>query len=142
MPLTAALPRQRSVLLVDDSSDDVELMRLAIGEIGWKPQLAVAVDGVEAMIDLARKVEANRLPDAVIIDLNMPRVNGWELLAYLGHAGYERVRRVVLTSSAIAEHHRAALELGATRCFVKPYTFEDLLGVVAGIRAAIEAPAA
>ena len=142
MPLTASLPRQRSLLLVDDSSDDLELMRLAFAEIGWRPQLAVAVDGVEAMIELARKVEANRLPDAVIIDLNMPRVNGWELLAYLGHGEYERVRRLVLTSSAIADHHRAALQLGASRCFVKPHAFADLLEVARGIRAAVgDAPA-
>jgi DNA-binding response OmpR family regulator len=142
MPLTASLPRQRSLLLVDDSGDDLELMRLAIREIGWKPQLAVALDGVEAMIALARNVEAHHLPDAVIIDLNMPRVNGWELLAYLGHREYERVRRVVLTSSSVDDHHRAALQLGATRCFAKPHGFAELLAVMRAIRATVEdAPA-
>ncbi|MBA3846828.1 MAG: response regulator [Planctomycetes bacterium] len=125
----------RSVMLVDDNIGDVNLMRLAIEEIGWGVHVTAAADGLDALAFL----DGDVVPDLMVIDLNMPRMNGWELLdRMLEDDGLRDIRRVVLTSSPVPDDASRALALGAERCFVKSPNFHGLVATARQIRVMME----
>src|SRR5262245_29087141 len=94
------------ILLVDDNADDVELTQLAFEKLGLDVDVVVARDGVEALDYLFGTGahagrDPSRLPSLVLLDLKMPRLDGFSVLERI--RGEERTRYlpvVVLTSSA------------------------------------------
>ncbi len=119
------------VLLVEDSDADVELLRAAFAEALPAAELRVAWNGEEA---LAVLLDPDRppLPDLILLDLNLPRVGGLEVLQAVRAAGEPGVRRlpivVLSTSDAPADVHRA-YELGANAYVPKPFDVDELLRV-------------
>ncbi len=90
------------LLLVDDNRGDSDLFTLAVEEAGWQPDLAVAEDGIAALRLLEAACRDGTTPDLAIIDLNMPRMNGWELLARMREIdACQSIHRVILTSSPV-----------------------------------------
>jgi CheY-like chemotaxis protein len=71
----------RTVLCVDDDADDREMVCVTIGEIDPSLQVIHAEDGIEALGYLAKAKELNTLPCLVILDINMPRMDGKQALA-------------------------------------------------------------
>ncbi|WIG58355.1 MAG: Signal transduction histidine kinase CheA [Ktedonobacterales bacterium] len=116
----------RSYLLVVDDSPSVR--RVVSGMLkahGWEVQ--TARDGVEALDLIARQT-----PAAVLLDIEMPRMDGYELLATVrSQEQYANLPMIVLTSRAAAKHHQRAIQLGANEYVVKPYQDEDLLNIIA-----------
>ncbi len=109
-------PRPIAILLVEDNPGDARLVREALKSAGIDSLLTVARDGEEAL-DLLRgarpAVEAVR-PDLILLDLNLPRKDGRELLAEIKQdPSLQRIPVVVLTSSAAAQDIRTAYELQA-----------------------------
>ena len=98
--------RLRHILLVDDNSDDNFIHERAIRKSGLGASVAVCRDGQDAL-DYLQGVEAYadaevRHPELVLLDINMPRVNGWEFLAEftkLGQAIRQGVVIVMLSTS-------------------------------------------
>jgi len=128
----------RSLLLVDDNNADLDLLRLALDEVGWQVRTTTAPNGRQAIDRLEAMAAAGTLPDLVVLDLNMPGVTGWELLDLMAVERFSAVRRIVLTSSTSAADHARAIGSGAERCLVKPFDFTGLVELVDGIRRTIE----
>lgn len=99
---------QRSILLVEDNPDDVDLTRRAFQRAGFTQPLDVVEDGVEALDYLfARGAHANRsgepLPALVLLDLKLPRLNGHEVLRQLRADARTRFLPVVILTSSDEE---------------------------------------
>ncbi len=128
----AAPTRPLSVLVVDDSpSMRRTLTDLVRGE-GWTA--SEANDGREGLERLA----AEPAPDVMLVDVDMPHVNGYEFLsAVKSEAAFRGVPVVMVTSRSSAADRRKAEELGADGYVVKPYRDEELLATVRRVTAAV-----
>ncbi|PYE53623.1 response regulator [Deinococcus yavapaiensis] len=121
------------ILLVDDSEADVMLTQLAFEEARVENRVHVARDGVEALEFLYKQgsfVNAPT-PDVVLLDLNMPRMNGLEVLAEL--KSHERLRNipvVVLTTSQAEADIWRSYNLHANAYIPKPVSLPEFLEVV------------
>jgi CheY-like chemotaxis protein len=121
------------ILLVDDEPGDVDLVKVALAEGRFVCNVAVAHDGVEAMERL-RAADTAR-PDLILLDLNMPRMNGREVLKALkADADLVRIPVVVLTTSDVERDVAAAYDLGAAGYVTKPLDMEQLFRAVHGIQ--------
>jgi chemosensory pili system protein ChpA (sensor histidine kinase/response regulator) len=128
-PLTrpAAVSRRAlTVMVVDDSLSVRRVLSNLITSAGWKP--ALAKDGLDALEILPRLPAA---PDVVLLDIEMPRMDGYEFISALrSQRAYHETPVVVLTSRAGQKHRDKAFELGATDYLVKPYQDEALLSLI------------
>ena len=126
----------KDILLVEDNPDDVELTRLAFDEAKIANRLIVVGDGAEALAYLsARGRHAARAPDAlpsiVLLDLNLPKVDGREVLQSI--RADERTRTlpvVVLTTSTEPFDIEASYALGVNSYIQKPVDFEQFVWAV------------
>lgn len=124
--------REEQILIVDDSISIRRSLANLLRAAGWRP--LQARDGLEALELLER---AARLPDAIIMDIEMPRMDGYELAATLrSRAEFAPVAILMLTSRAGDKHRQKALRLGVDRYLVKPCPDELL---VAELRQTIDA---
>jgi len=121
------------VLLVEDDSADVVLIREAFEENKVGNRLSVVRDGVEAMAFLRREApfEDAPPPDLVLLDLNLPRKNGREVLAEMrGDPDLSIIPVVVLTTSEADEDVLRSYELHANAYITKPVDYEAFSRVV------------
>lgn len=113
------------LLLVEDNLGDVGLIREGLTSCGAKAALSVARDGVEALARLSS--ENGDRPDLILLDLNLPRMDGRELLARLKtDPELRRIPVIVFTSSSAPKDVSRAYELQANAYMVKPL---DLVGI-------------
>jgi chemotaxis family two-component system response regulator Rcp1 len=124
------------ILLVEDSPTDVLLAQEALEQAALRNTLHVVSDGVEAMLFLRRMApytEAVR-PDLILLDLNLPRKDGREVLEEIkSDPILKRIPVVVLTTSQAEEDILKAYGLHAN-CYVpKPVDFEQFTDVVRAI---------
>lgn len=121
-----------TVLLVEDEANDVFLMQRAVQKMNVPVLLHVAKDGEEAIAYLSGQHKyADRflypLPKLILLDINMPRKNGFEVLKWLKHDDtLTHIPVVMVTSSKVKTDVDKAHELGAVAYLVKPVGFEDL----------------
>ena len=129
--------RPARVLLVEDNEADVRLTREALREAGEDVRLSTVADGEQALAFLRREAgfaEAPR-PDLVLLDLNLPRKNGLEVLAEL--RADERlacIPVIVLTSSAAQHDIDACYARGANAFVVKPQDLDAFMDLIGAIR--------
>ncbi len=117
------------ILLVDDSEADVMLTQLAFEEAAVKGRIHVARDGVEAMEFLQR--EDAPTPDVILLDLNMPRMNGLDVLRELkAHDTLRNIPVVVLTTSLADTDVWRSYNLHANAYVPKPVSLPEFLDVV------------
>ena len=119
------------IVLVEDNPGDVHLIRLALRQAGVVCDLRVLKDGAEGMA-LARRQSphADRVPDLVVLDLNLPKHDGLEVLAALRADPVFRSVPVVVFSSSTSPGERARVEeLGAVRFLAKPPDLDAFLAV-------------
>ena len=127
---------QKEILLVEDNPDDVELTRIAFEEAKVANLLRVVNDGAEALDYLfARGKHADRdpaaLPSLVLLDLNLPKVDGREVLqAIRGNEATHTLPVVVLTTSAEPFDIDATYALGVNSYIRKPVDFEQFVWAV------------
>jgi two-component system, response regulator len=122
--------RRESILLVEDSDDDSELLIRAFLEAGVDSPIVRIRDGQEALDYLAPS-SGKDLPAAVLLDLGLPRVGGLAVLSALRDD--ERTRQlsvVVMTSSARDEDRLAAYERGATSYVRKPVDYSTFVNAI------------
>jgi two-component system response regulator len=127
--------RSFRILLIDDNPGDVWLLREALRLAQVPVQMSVARDGMEAT-EYLRNVAANQVdyPDFIVLDLNLPRKNGHEILAEIkASSALRHIPVVVLSSSNAEEDRRSAYELSAC-CFVtKPNDLPAYVEMVRGM---------
>ena len=125
--------RPVEILLVEDNPGDVRLTREAFKEAKVRNVIHVARDGVEAMEFLRRQGAhaAAPRPDIILLDLNLPRKDGREVLAELkADPGLRRIPVVVLTTSKAEEDIARSYDLHANCYVTKPVGFDQFIDVV------------
>ena len=133
MHLHHDVPQPIRILLVEDSGVQALVIRAAVAELPHLELVHVATDGVEAIEYLRGKGRGakQRLPDVVLLDLNMPRRNGLEVLAELkaDHL-LRRIPIVLFSTSTAQEDIDRAYDEGANSYIVKPVNLNDLKNVL------------
>lgn len=124
------------ILLVEDNEGDIRLAQEVLAESRLVSQLDVVRDGVEALAYLRRQgryAKASR-PDIILMDLNLPRMDGRELLTALKNEdGLKRIPVIVLTTSQAEQDVLRTYELHAN-CFIsKPVDLEQFMVVIKAI---------
>jgi CheY-like chemotaxis protein len=121
------------VLLVEDDPGDTLMIREAFEENKVRNRLTCVADGVQALEYLRREgdnADAPR-PDLVLLDLNLPRKDGREVLAEIkGDEALSTIPVVVLTTSAAEEDVLRSYELHANAYVTKPVDFDRFIDVV------------
>ncbi|MBP7694432.1 MAG: response regulator [Anaerolineales bacterium] len=128
-------PRPVEVLLVEDSPTDVLIAREALNQAKLYNRLHVVEDGQAALDFLRRPAAAGPLPDVVLLDWNLPRKSGREVLAEIKlDPALRHIPVVVLTTSRAEEDILRAYDLYANCYVVKPLDFNSFVEVVRSIR--------
>jgi len=123
------------VLLAEDNPGDARLTEKAFEQGNILNNLHTVEDGVEAMKFLRREGEYQDRPrpDLVLLDLNMPRKDGWEVLEEIKEdPDLARIPVIVLTSSEAEEDIVKSYELQANAYLTKPVDFQGFLDIVHG----------
>ena len=121
------------ILLVEDNEDDVILTAQAFKKGKIKNNLHVAQDGVEALAFLRRegKFAAAVRPDIILLDLNLPRLNGHELLEKIKTDPLLAPIPVIILTTSRAEEDVVKTYAHHSNCFIsKPVTMEDFEKVI------------
>jgi len=129
-----------SILLLEDNPDDAWLLERALTKLGFR-NLHLVRDGEEGIAYLSGHGQyADRkrypVPEFIITDLKMPKLNGLEVLKWLrDNPDFRKVPTLVLTSSRAEQDVASAYGFGANSFLVKPAAFEDLERMGGVIRA-------
>lgn len=117
----------KRILVVDDSMSQRQTLTLTLQKYGY--HVLQAQDGLEAI----EKLQQNPGVGVVLCDLEMPRLNGFELLSNVGQdPDMAKIPVIIITSRSAEKHRQLAHELGAKAYFTKPYSEDDLIGAIAG----------
>jgi CheY-like chemotaxis protein len=121
------------IVLIEDNATDVLLVKRALAQHGIDCELEHWADGerAEAAILAWQNKPGTLLPSLVLMDLNLPRVDGFELLHLIRRRPeLDGIRVAILTSSLSPADMRRARELGANAYIVKPPSLESFLSEV------------
>ncbi|MBI3372508.1 MAG: response regulator [Betaproteobacteria bacterium] len=122
----------RPVLLVDDNAMDVDLTLQALKRGKLVNPVEVARDGAEVLARVPLWETGERTPVVILLDINMPKVNGLEVVRHLKSREVLRVIPVVmLTTSSLGSDMHAAYRHGANSYVVKPMNFESFTQIIA-----------
>jgi CheY-like chemotaxis protein len=128
--------RPVAILLVEDNPGDVRLTREALKEAKVRNHLSVAGDGIEALAFLRREgvYSAAPRPDIVLLDLNLPKKDGRQVLAEVkADPELRRIPIVILTTSKAEEDVLKTYDLHANCFIAKPVGFDQFVKVVQSI---------
>lgn len=119
----------KTILTVDDSRSMREMLKLALGDAGFR--VVQAEDGVHGL-----EVLENEAPDVIITDINMPRMDGFGFIENVRRTGRHRaVPILVLTTESDAEKKARARNAGATGWVVKPFDPAKLVEAIRRVAA-------
>ncbi len=125
------------ILIAEDDADDRFLLQAAFEENGFKDSLQFVENGVEVLdflYKLTSEEDAN-LPRFILLDLNMPKKDGREVLKELKqHNQLKKIPIVIFSTTNNEQEMRRCYELGANSYITKPNSFEGLLKTVAALR--------
>jgi len=124
------------ILLVEDNAGDVRLTREALREAGVAVELVAVPDGDQALAFLRNEGEhaGAARPDVILLDLNLPKKNGLEVLEEIkGDPELRRTPVIMLTTSAAAGDVTACYDRGVNCYVVKPLDLDDFTGLVQAI---------
>jgi chemosensory pili system protein ChpA (sensor histidine kinase/response regulator) len=128
-PIAAQPEQQAQVLIIDDSVTVRSLLSMTFEKAGY--EVEQARDGKEAW----EQLKGGLRPDLIFCDIEMPRMDGLELLGTIYEdADLQRIPVAMLTSRGAERHRKVAAERGASGYFTKPYVEQDLLAAADRIR--------
>lgn len=124
---------ERHILLVEDSQDDIDLTIMALEKSNILNDVIVAKDGEQALEKLngIKDEDPPNLPAVILLDINMPKMNGLEVLREI--RSNDRTRRlpvVILTSSREEQDIIRGYDLGANSYIRKPVDFDNFVQAV------------
>lgn len=122
------------ILLADDDAEDLELIGDTILAIEPATRLHTVANG-KAVLDYLNNLEDIELPNLIILDYNMPELNGSQVLSEMKHPRYELIPKIVLSTSNAPVHMHECKMNGAAGYFVKPNTMSGLNEIVGKILA-------
>ena len=128
--------REARILLVEDNPADVVLTQRAFEKIDVTNEIEVIRDGETALKRLSREGEfANSpLPDLILLDINLPRVNGKDVLAVIkSQPGLRMIPVIMLTTSTAEEDVRESYQRHANAYLAKPVSLGAFIDVVSSI---------
>ncbi len=127
MSTSVSLP---PILLVEDNPMDLDLTLRAFNKKKFTNQVHVARDGEEALAFIPRWEAGETLPAVILLDINLPKINGLEVLRQLkAHERFRRIPVVVLTSSREDKDLKTAYDLGVNSYIEKPVSFNKFMEV-------------
>lgn len=110
-----------NILIVDDNQKNIELLGAIILEIGF--EISVALNGEEAL-----KIIKSRIPDLILLDINMPGMDGFELCQILKQKpDYKNIPIIFLTAFMNLEYKKKAFSIGGLDYITKPFQKEEVL---------------
>ena len=123
-------PQMPPIMLVEDNPMDLDLTLRAFSKKRFGNNILVARDGEEALAFLARWEGGDPVPAVILLDINMPKVSGLEVLRQLkAHERFRRIPVVMLTSSREDQDLKAAYDLGVNSYIEKPVSFSKFMEV-------------
>lgn len=126
------------ILIAEDDADDRFLLQTAFEEKGYTDKLEFVENGMELLAYLEAMPEKdteNHYPKFILLDLNMPKKDGREVLKELKqHQQYKKIPIVIFTTTKNENEIRRCYEMGANTYIVKPSSFGDLLSTIEQIR--------
>jgi chemosensory pili system protein ChpA (sensor histidine kinase/response regulator) len=129
VPAAAAVaekPVEINVMIVDDSPSVRHMTSKVIGNAGW--HVTTAKDGLEALEMLQ---SSRRLPDVILTDVEMPRMDGYEFVSSLKRSeGFAAIPVIMITSRAAEKHRQKAIDIGVDEYLPKPYDDQVLLDLI------------
>lgn len=115
-----------SILLVEDNQVDIDLTLMAFSRINFAKPVQIARDGAETLEIVEQWNKGTQMPCLVLLDINIPKVNGLEVLHTIKSSSKTRhIPVVILTSSTNYADLRTAYEYGANSYIIKPVDFEE-----------------
>jgi len=116
----------RKILLVDDDAEDREIIKDALGDLGFSSVIHFEENGEQALSFLEQAYDSGNLPAMVVLDLNMPRMNGTQTLRHIKKDDRFKNIPVVIYSTSLNNIERdECLALGAHSYVIKPVTYRD-----------------
>jgi CheY-like chemotaxis protein len=134
------MPTEPIILLVEDDINDALLAKRALKQAGVTSRIAEISDGEEAITYLAGNTPFHDrtkypLPSLILLDLKMPKLNGFEVLSWLqSRPELAKIPVVVLTGSMLPEDRNQARQLGAVGYEVKPVEFEQIVAIAQNLK--------
>jgi CheY-like chemotaxis protein len=131
---------KQPILIAEDDADDRYLLQTAFTETGYPEQIDFVENGIEVFNYLDKiytgdTIEMKALPGFILLDLNMPKKDGREVLKELKqHPVFKKIPVIVFTTTKNELEIKRCYELGANSYVVKPISFDALLKVVENIR--------
>jgi len=121
-------PDAMGILLVEDSSADAHLLMEVVAKKGYAPDIHWVSDGYHALdyvFQKGRFRDAQR-PDMIVLDLNLPRISGYDVLKELkDHDVFCSIPVVILTGSRDPRDYTQCKALGADMCLAKPHLLKE-----------------
>ena len=124
------------ILLVEDNPNDVEITKRALEKGQIRNHLTVARDGQEALdILFGSNGRERHIPGLILLDLNLPKVDGREVLAHVkASQDHRRIPVIVLTTSTREEDIVRTYDLGVNTFISKPVRFDEFIRVISAIQ--------
>jgi len=116
------------ILLVEDSSTDAYLLKEVLARKQYAPEIHWVIDGYRALdyVFQRREYQHAQRPDMIVLDLNLPRITGYEVLKELkNNADFATIPVVILTTSRDPLDHTQCKALGADMCLSKPRVIKE-----------------
>jgi len=119
----------KAILLVDDDEEDRMLLQDAFDDLGYGSILKQAQNGEEALVYL-KGLPTEALPSLIVLDLNMPRLNGRQTLQHLkSDPRLDKITVVIFSTSHNPKEQRECLLLGAHSYIIKPVSFKESIEI-------------
>ncbi|TAF07379.1 MAG: response regulator [Nostocales cyanobacterium] len=125
------MPHRSTLLIVEDNPDDVELTLLAFEQTGLQENVIIARDGVEAINYLFADNRLEALPDLILLDLQLPRINGLEVLRQIRANARTKLLPIVILTTSLEESDRLkGYGLGCNSYIRKPVDYDQFVSVL------------
>src|ERR1700760_2989873 len=123
--------QQIHILLVDDNEGDILLTREALDDARIINKISIAYDGVEALRFLRKQIGGQNMPDLILLDINLPKMDGTELLGIIKtDPDLKRIPVIMLTTSSAEKDILASYNNYANCYITKPVDLERFMDVV------------
>lgn len=114
------------ILLIDDDEDDLEILSSSLKQLGIKTKTFIS--GVKAAYYIQLLADTSELPALIIVDYNMPGMNGQQFLDSIkGNHATKDIPVVVYSTSISHLTKKTLIDKGAFSCYVKPFTYSDFI---------------